>query len=193
MPSIIYIVAIMMLSFSYSYAETEDWYVMLSYGEAENVAPDDIEQVITDNETTSGTHRVSSSAEIAMYWPGVNKKLLFGFALNASVDRVNNQDTSANEFSHNTYNISGSVLQFVDGTVGRGFYYRADIGRASSEFHYQNGDITVNGSGNSLLVGIGYSYVMTRGTRLIYSLNALDMNINHQRYTSSQLALGILW
>lgn len=100
----------------------------------------------------------------------------------------------SNEFSHITFNFAASVLQFVDGEVGKGSFYRADIGQVTSEYHYSGGDVVIeNGTGNSVLLGIGYSVPISKGIRLVYAFNYIEMTIDGQDFSSEQLALGFMW
>jgi len=176
-----------------AYADIENWYFTLNAGGADITNPSDVETVISNAENTYGTDRASVSVDFGFYWPILDNSLLLGLAGNNSADSVNTQ-LGTNVIRHSAILTGVSVIKYLSPEIGNGIFFRGDIGSASSRYTLLNNTFALeNGSGSGILLGVGYGFKVSNESRLVLSLNTINIMINGDEYSSTQFMIGGLW
>lgn len=175
------------------HCEPEDWYFIASIGGANNKNPDDVEQVISDAEDIFQTDRVSLGVDLGFYWPVSDDTFLLGVVSNVSAESVHDA-IDTNIITHHASHVGISAINFVGPEVGKGLFFRGDLGAARSEYTFLNNNYLVeNGTGSAILLGAGYSIAVSGESRVIFSLNFIKRTIGDREFTSSQFTIGGMW
>jgi hypothetical protein len=152
-----------------AWAELESYYLFVELGLAEPEYPGGLEQAFAEAEARPGGGREQQAAGIGIYWPSSDRALI-GFAISAVGDSVTDgEDFTVIELQQLTYGVS--MMRFRGEEPGAGLFLRADVGLAETIFTREFGELWAGGRGWGALVGIGYGFAVTDGTRLLLGMS----------------------
>jgi len=177
-------------------ADKEPWYFKFGFGGAVISNPSQYDNYLTQLEAQPGADRSTHSLDIAIYYPNVNEPNVgFGIAFTSSGDMVT-RDAVEDFITTETY--GGSYIKFFGPEIGIGFNYRVDAGLAARRYTFSDKTSeyyseTTRKWGAGVLVGIGYGFGITSGTRLVFDLNATSRNIESETFNAIQLGLGFIF
>ena len=175
--------------------ELESWYTYWGLGYSNNDLFDDI-----DLEGTGVSHTSLSVDSFGFYWPR-GQKTLVGGVFNTFSDFFEGSD-SFSSVEINSYNslYSISAMHFLSPKIGQGFFVRADAGLA---LHYAKVKLDLLGVdeedeatsdwGSGFLVGGGYGFPITSGTRLLLNANVSQRYIEGESATNVGITLNGLF
>ena len=175
--------------------ELESWYTYWGFGASDNDLFDDV-----DLEGTGVSHTSLSVDSFGFYWPR-GQKTLVGGVINTFADFFEGNDllSSAEINSYNSlYSIS--AMHFLSPKIGQGFFVRADAGLA---LHYAEVKLDILGNeadsewtsewGSGFLIGGGYGFPITSGTRLLLNANVSQRYVEEESMTNVGITLNGLF
>ena len=128
---------------------------------------------------------------LGFYWP-TNPNTLVGVVVNGATDHLGDPEFY---LRINYYMYSVSPLYFPE-IIGRGIFYRADIGSAvirGESYSYIPGvrrDEVTSDTGFGFLFGGGYAHLMTEGTRITANVNYAVRKIEGDSYNTLGISIG---
>jgi hypothetical protein len=175
-------------------AEVEDWYTFWSIGFASINYPGELNEAFDSVDSLPGVTRTTFTMDIfGFYWPLENKQTIMGVVVNNASDNLGDDNTT---FSLNQYLYSFSTMHFFGSEPGDGFLLRGDIGMSSAVMTISGGGSSfedASDSGVGFLLGIGYGYPVSEGSRIIFSLNLASRDIEGDNISTIGLTIGGLW
>ena len=178
--------ALLLCSLSFStQADVEKWYAYWGIGTGINAYPSSVEKLY---DGLDGGKRSNVAIDAwGFYWALSDKEML-GFILTESIDtiekNVNNVELKY-KVDQGLYSLSG--MRFFGKEIGDGFFIRGDVGLASI-IKCEGDD-----SGFGAVFAGGYGFPVSKGTRILATLQtALNIG-NDGHYTSLRALIGVLW
>jgi hypothetical protein len=176
--------------------DRESWYYQVSFGFSD-FSYDSETRELTDELDTLGD-KISINMEfLTFYFPLHDQNLLLGFSLTMGGERwtEGNSYVDINQFTY-----SFSAQKYFGPMVGVGPFLRADIGLAvatvSAEGTDENGDrVNINdrsSTGIGTLLGVGYSFPITPGTRMFFMGSWTRRDIENGYSNGINLTAGFL-
>lgn len=168
----------------------ESWYFHIALGGSENSYPDELQVILDELEKLPGVDHVSVSIDIGFYWPMSNNKTVLGIAISGYGDRyeVVGEDMQIN---HSLY--AFSAVHYPINFIGRGVFLRGDIGVATLGVTSSLGVDETSDTGFGFLLGGGYSWQITSGTRLDIMLGFGSKTIESENYSTTSFNVGLLF
>lgn len=168
----------------------ESWYTYWGLGWSSPSYPDVLEPTIGSLRDTPGVSTLALNLDLlGFYFPVSGDKLVVGGILNAGAERF---DGGGGSFQINQYTYSASAMYFVDQHIGRGFFVRGDAGLARIVLDSSFG-VGASESGLGFLLGGGYAFPVTSGTRVLLNANYARRSIEGESYGMFNLSLGGLF
>ncbi len=146
----------------------ESWYTLWGLGYAAMAYRDDIQAVLEFIDDLPGVSRSSVALDfLGFYWP-LNEHAILGGVINGCADRY---EVSGASFQINAYTYSVSLLHFLGNRIGKGFFLRGDMGAARLLLDIADYGTEASKWGFGALAGGGFGIPVSRGTRILLSVN----------------------
>ena len=171
-----------------SKSKLESWYAYWALGVSRTkYSASGVNDAMDWAETIPGVSRTRLSLDmLGFYWPR-NSNALVGVVFNGATDHLD-FDGSEDILRLNMYNYSVSALYFSE-IIGKGVFYRVDIGRAAFEFDSERINFS-DDAGFGFLLGGGYAHPITEGTRITANVNYVVREIEGESYNTLGVSLG---
>ena len=186
------LLVLLLLSPLQAFAEEEDWYTYWSFGFSSNSYPGDMDSVLNDLEALPGVDRAEIAIDmLGFYWP-LDEKLILGFVISGTADAFT---TPVGNMQINQYLYGASIMKFFGKETGDGLFLRGDLGFAKAAITEDIvfGGTTTSDTGTGILLGIGYGVPVSEESRILFSLNVHNNNIEGEGYSAVSLNIGGLW
>ncbi len=135
-----------------------------------------------------GVDRMEIGVNIALYLRTSRTGGVTGFSINGIGDRL---DDGVDHIQLNQYLYSISQRFYIGGVVGQGLFFRGDIGLAKMALDTSFGDATSD-MGWGLLVGGGYSFTISRGSWMSFSLEYTSKFIEEENVGGVTVGVALL-
>lgn len=200
MQKIIPLLVILVSVFGSANANSKSWYTYWGVGYSKNIFDQDLQDKLNDTSLQPNSSRISMGGDYwGFYWPAQNKSFIQGvvvsWAANLSgYDELENSIVVDNgTFSNIQYLYSYSRIYFNSSVIGKGLFYRGDIGVAKS-LEFKLGENDEKGfSGVGGLLGVGYGIPVSDESRIMLGLNYSFKYISNAPTQSISFTLGGLW
>ena len=171
------------------HAAEEDWYTYWALGLADHDYPGSLDSLLDSVDSLPGVDRTEMGIDtFGFYWPQAENSLL-GFVVSGSFDRFETPFVDA-QINHYIYGVSG--MKFFGREIGDGFFIRGDAGLAkivvSSSF---TSDVSDTGFG--FLLGAGYAIPVSDESRILFSVNFSDKEVDNESWKAVTFNVGGLW
>ncbi|MDH5710649.1 MAG: hypothetical protein OEZ15_03155 [Gammaproteobacteria bacterium] len=175
-------------------AAEEDWYTYWSFGFANHSYPGDIEAFLNIVDAVPGTTRTQIAIDIlGFYWP-VAEKAILGFVISGTADGY--VGGLLGDYQLNQYLYGASIMKFFGKETGDGFFLRGDLGFADANEVVSGSGVTLTHSldgGMGILFGIGYGIPVSEESRILFSINIHNNDIENENWSAVSFNLGGLW
>ncbi|MEE3234881.1 MAG: hypothetical protein VX294_11995 [Candidatus Latescibacterota bacterium] len=174
-----------------SKSKLESWYAYWALGVSRTKFSDsELNDMMDLLEAFPGVSRTRLSLDmLGFYWP-TNPNTVVGVVVNGATDHI---DDSEAYLRLNVYTYSVSALYFPE-IIGRGIFYRADIGPAVSGIEgYVPGffsEEVTSDTGFGFLLGGGYAHPITEGTRITANVNYAIRKIEGDSWNTLGISIG---
>jgi|GEM_PF-4341458 len=84
-------------------------------------------------------------------------------------------------------------MHFLGSEIGDGTFLRGDIGMSRGVITSDLGGDSASKWGYGALAGVGYGIPVSKGTRILLSVDYSVRRIESETYTSGRLSVGGLW
>lgn len=160
--------------FTYTLQEVEqmeNWFYDIGLGYAYRSYPTNLQKLFDAFDSLSGVSGEHLEIDLGFYWALNNYHTALGFAINGGYDDLSMSGASLLQISQLIY--GASVLHYFDNIIGDGLFVRGDVGVARLSVRKSSGTVTdtTDNAGFGILIGSGYAYPITSGTRLLLNLN----------------------
>jgi hypothetical protein len=146
----------------------ESWYTLWGLGYASMGYPGDVQVALDLVDDLPGVSRSSIAMDfLGFYWP-FNEHAIFGGVINACADRY---EVGGESMQINGYTYSVSLMHFLQNRIGKGFFLRGDVGGARMVLQVSKNDPQSSDWGVGVLAGAGLGLPVSRGTRILLSVN----------------------
>lgn len=145
----------------------ESWYTYWGLGYANPSYPDELDAAIDELEALDPDH-VSVGLDLLGFYGPVSQQTIVGGIINAFGDRY---EIGGAELQINGYTFSASTMHFINDTIGRGIFIRADLGFSRFVFDSNVSDDETSDWGVGGLIGGGFGFNISPGTRLLLNVN----------------------
>ncbi|MFC1589383.1 hypothetical protein ACFL3P_03830 [Pseudomonadota bacterium] len=176
-----------------AFAEEEDWYTYWSFGFSSNSYPGELDALLDIVEAQPGVDRAEIAIDmLGFYWP-IEEKLILGFVISGTADAFT---TPIGDMQINQYLYGASIMKFFGKETGDGFFLRGDLGfaKASITFDDAFGSTTITSdTGTGILLGVGYGVPVSEESRILFSINVHNNDIEGEGYSAVSLNIGGLW
>lgn len=172
-------------------AGIESWYTYWALGFADmdyTGELDDLLDLVRRNPEVD--HLALDLDLLGFYFPIGNDRWLLGGIVNVGGDRYQVDDAW---FQLNQVQYSVSTLYFINQQIGRGFFARGDFGLSRLVIADSDGGNEASESGWGILLGGGYSFPISPGTRLVLNANYARKRVEGDRYGKFSLSIGGLF
>ncbi len=152
----------------------EGWYTYWGLGYAATQYPGDLQSALDALDNVPGASRVRLSLDMfGFYWPVNNHHTAVGVVINGAADRFIYQAVlfQVEWFQINQYTLAASTMHYFNNTIGKGFFVRGDVGIAKLAVSDSDGNNDSSNNGIGFLVGGGYGFNLSPGTRLLINVN----------------------
>ena len=176
-----------------TFAEEENWYTYWSFGFSSNSYPGEMDSVLNDLEALPGVDRTEIAIDmLGFYWP-VEEKLILGFVISGTADAFT---TPVGDMQLNQYLYGASVMKFFGKETGDGLFLRGDLGfsklSVTTNVTGVNGTFTSD-TGTGYLLGVGYGIPVSEQSRILFSINVHNNDIEGDGLSAVSLNIGGLW
>ena len=173
---------------AFSQNKIESWYTYWGLVYADIKYEDPLDTQLEQLSELEGVDHVSVSVDLLGIYLPFKDRHINGFVINAFGDRY---EAGGTDFQISGYTLSFSNIRFLTGTIGNGLFIRPDIG--SSRFVVDvDGDTETSDWGFGYLVGGGFGFNITSGTRLLLNANYAVRNIpNDETGTDEVKTVGL--
>lgn len=173
-------------------AAEEDWYTYWSFGFASNSYPSELDTILNDLEALPGVTRTEIAIDmLGFYWP-IAEKTILGFVISGTADSFT---TPVGNMQINQYLYGASIMKFFGRETGDGLFLRGDIGVAEASFTEDvlfGGTYTLDG-GMGTLIGVGYGVPVSEESRILFSINIHNNDIENENWSAVSFNIGGLW
>jgi hypothetical protein len=169
----------------------ESWYTYWGLGWANPGYSGEVDQTLDVLRDVEGVSSITLDLDLlGFYVPLGGDKTIVGGIINAAAERF---EVESESFQINQYLYAASVMHFVDQYVGRGFFVRGDVGLARVVVDSSFGIEATSESGFGFLLGGGYGFAVTPGTRMLLNANYARRSVEGESYSAFSLTLGGLF
>ena len=147
----------------------ESWYAYWGVGYARTLYSGELGEMLARLRDLPVVDHYSLGIDtFGFYWPWPNEQTLVGGIINGFVDRY---EVGGEWVQINGYLYSLSAMRFFSKRIGRGVFYRGDLGfaRYAADASYASSRSGDWGAG--ALFGVGIGVPVSSGTRLLLNLN----------------------
>ena len=168
----------------------ESWYTYWGLGYADVKYPDELDDLLQDLEDAPGVDHVSIGLDfLGFYWP-LNEQTILGVIINGTGDRY---EVSGSSMQINSYTFAFSAMRFLNNTIGKGIFVRAEAGPArlvvdTDDFGTESSDWGFGG-----LIGGGFGFNVSPGTRILLNVNYAVRKVEGDSYNTFGLSIGGLF
>lgn len=168
----------------------ESWYTYWGLGYADVSYPGDLDNLLDQVAEQEGVDHVSLSLDfLGLYLP-FGDKHINGFIINAFGDRY---EKDGDHMQISGYTLSFSSMRFLTGTIGNGLFLRGDIGGSRFVLDASGIDTETSDWGWGFLVGGGFGFNISSGTRLLLNANYSLRNVDGEDTSTVGLSVGGLF
>ena len=170
------------------------WYAMWGIGVGSASYPGNIQSRFSASSDAGGNRLSFAPSSLGFYWP-LSHSSMAGFVYSFFFDYANNQ-ASNQSFIVAQQLYALSYLKFSSGEIGRGFYFRGDLGVANVSRKYDTSlgsGFSQSENGAGVRGEIGYGFPVFHDSRILYALNYSSKSFNSGRYSASVLSVYLLW
>lgn len=179
--------------------QLESWYTYWGLGYVDNTYPGELQDVLDEIDDLPGgdvDHLALALDMFGFYWPRGDRTLVGGI-VNGSVDTYEvsllGEDLEIDIYNY-LYGIS--AMHFLANQIGQGPFVRIDLGLARHVAESDAlGEETKEASdwGTGILLGGGYGFPVTSGTRLLVNANFALRRVEGEQTSSLVLSLNGLF
>ena len=177
-----------------AFAEEEDWYTYWSFGFSSNSYPGWMDSGLNALEANPNVERVEIAIDmLGFYWP-IQEKLILGFVISGTADALTN--TLVGNVQVNQHLYGASIMKFFGKETGDGLFLRGDLGFAEYSINNENafGTFTkTSDTGTGILIGVGYGVPVSEQSRILFSINLHNNDIEGEGFSAVSLNIGGLW
>jgi len=178
------------LSSTAALADSESWYTYWALGVSNSKLPSGFEAVFDSYERAGGSRTGIGLDMLGFYWPMDNERTAIGFVITSSADAI---EAQGNRFQLTQYTYGLSTMHFFGNEIGDGAFLRGDLGMARGVITADLGGDAASKWGYGTMVGAGYGWPISTGTRILLSLDYSVRRIESETYTSGRISVGGLW
>jgi len=177
-----------------AFAEEEDWYTYWSFGFSNNNYPGGLDSLLDTVEAQPGVTRAQIAIDmLGFYWP-IDDKLILGFVVSGSGDGFT---TPLGDFQVNQYLYGASIMKFFGKETGDGLFLRGDLGFSKASITADSpygGTVTsTSDTGVGMLFGVGYGVPVSEKSRILFSINVHNNDIEGDNWSAVSFNVGGLW
>ena len=175
-------------SSAFAQNKLESWYTYWGLGYADPKYGDPLDTILDQLSELEGVDHVSVSVDFLGFYRPYKDRHIYGFVINAFGDRY---EAGGTDFQISGYTLSLSNIRFLTSTIGSGLFIRTDIG-GSRLVVEADGDTETSDWGFGYLVGGGFGFNITPGTRLLLNVNYAVLTIpNDETGTDKIKTVGL--
>lgn len=172
-------------------SKPESWYTYWALGYAKPTYPGPMQDLVDALKDIPGVTNISMDIDLlGFYWPVNNHHTAVGFIINAGGDRY---EKSGDWIQINQYLYGFSAMHFFEHNIGQGFFARGDLGIAKMNFQDSENTNESSDSGWGFLIGGGYGFPITEGTRLMLNGNYSYKKVEKENYGKVSVNLGFMF
>ncbi len=167
----------------------ESWYLYFALGYGQPFYASGLQETV--DQLGSSSKRVGLSMELlGVYWPLRNDRTILGGSISAIADRFVVHNTTIMIQQH-LY--SFSIMHFLNGVIGNGIFIRGDAGIAVLDVDMGGREeLNSRNAGVGCMVGGGYSFPVSRETRITTNLHYAIRVIKGESHGALSINIGIL-
>ena len=174
-----------------SKSKLESWYAYWALGVSRsNTSDSELNDMLDQIEDMPGVSRTRLSLDMLGFYWSTDPNTLVGVVVNGGTDHL---DGAEGYLRMNYYMYSVSALYFPE-IIGRGIFYRADIGSAvarGEDYTPRLGsDEVTSDTGFGFLLGGGYAHPITEGTRVTVNVNYAVRKIEGYSWNTLGISIG---
>lgn len=174
---------------AYSQNKLESWYTYWGLGYADIKYPGELDAALDQLANLDGVDHVSVSIDLLGFYLPFGERHINGFIINAFGDRYEANGTDL-QISGNT--LSFSSMRFLTGAIGKGLFIRGDIG-GSRIVVDADGENETSDWGFGFLVGGGFGFNISSGTRILLNANYAVRRVEGDAYKTVGISVGGLF
>ena len=172
-------------------SKPESWYTYWALGYAKPTYPSELQDLLDAINDLPGVENTAIDIDmLGFYWPVNNHRTAVGFIINGGADRY---EFEGEWFQINQYLYGFSAMHFFEHNIGQGFFARGDLGIAKMNLTSSEGDNESSDSGWGFLIGGGYGFPITEGTRLMLNGNYSYKKVESEVYGKVSVNLGFMF
>ena len=168
----------------------ESWYTYWGVGWANVSYPNEFNDSHDLFKGLPGVRHISVSVDLfGFYWPSGEKTVL-GVIVNSWGDFYT---LGSDHVQINGYLLSFSLMHFLNHRIGQGFFVRGDFGTSQLDIRSSTyfGGTSDRGFGG--LIGGGYGFPISKGTRILLNMNYSFRFIEGDNYGCLAITVGGLF
>ncbi|GEM_PF-762904 len=170
-----------------SKSKLESWYAYWALGISRSKSSDsELNDTMDFLEALPGVSRTRLTLDMLGFYFPRNLNMLVGVVVNGATDHW---DVPADYMRINSYMYCVSALYFPE-IIGRGIFYRADIGPAVVEAEFGSRQGLTSDTGFGFLLGGGYAHPIREGTRITANVNYAVRKIEGEFWNTLGISIG---
>ena len=178
------------IEYKQSGSKIESWYFHIAFGGSNNSYPEELQLILDEIEKIEGVILESLSFELGFYWPMSNNKTILGIATSSFSDNFRTDDGDMALFN---YLHAFSVIHYPMRFIGKGLFIRGDLGAATFGTSSLQGVDEMSETGLGFLIGSGYAWPITGGTRMEFMFGLNSSRVKGENYSTGYFNLGLLF
>ena len=172
-------------------SKPESWYTYWALGYAKPTYPGELQDFLDAVNDLPGVKNTALDIDfLGFYWPVNNHRTAVGFIINSGADRY---EFEGEWFQINQYLYGFSAMHFFEHNIGQGFFARGDLGIAKMNVTDSDNNNESSDSGWGFLIGGGYGFPITEGTRLMLNGNYSYKKVEKENYGKISVNLGFMF
>ena len=175
-------------------AKMESWYTYFGIGYANAQYPDGLQSLLDyiEDGSSDGSHISIAIDLIGIYFTLLDERTILGGVFNGAADRYS---YDGEWMQINSYLMGPSIIRTFGPEPGKGFFLRGDIGLAWLNYIYSSSlsDGENSDPGIGFLLGGGYGFAISEGTRLLLNVNYALRFVEEEEYGMLCITLGGLF
>ncbi len=173
----------------YQNKDIESWYFHIALGLASPSYYDELQKLVDIIAKNSDSHH-SINFDIGFYFTLEGDKGILGGTINGVGDRF---ESSGEWIQINQYLIGPSFVYYATNYIGKGLFFRGDLGLAYAVAHGSSGESRSTDTGIGYLFGAGFAIPLNNETRLQFYIDYSGKTVKEEQFNAFTFNLGFLF